>query len=331
MNDIKVSVIVAAYNIEDYIVRCLESISFQTLKELEVIVVNDGSIDSTPAKVQQFITIDSRIILINQDNKGSIEARKTGLNQARGKYILFVDGDDWLELESLEMLYDNAEKNNSDIVLCSAFRVDKEQKLEIDTFSMDLSDDSLMDFLIYKIRPELWFKFIKREYIWNNDIEFPQNISFAEDLATGCSLFMYTPRISTVNYPLYNYYIRQTSVTNTINERVMEINDAFSFIKEKLTSKGIYEKYRDAFEASIYLHIFSTWTLTYAQHERVYSKLLYRRYKKYNINIYSNPYIKEKLLSYPMALKLRIIAYHHSYRLGILYDKIRGLIKRNLL
>ena len=100
----KVSVIIPAYNIEDYIGRCLESIIKQTLKDIEIIVVNDGSNDNTLAIINVFARKDNRIKIVDKKNKGSIEARKSGFKVANGEFILFIDGDDWIENDCLEIL-----------------------------------------------------------------------------------------------------------------------------------------------------------------------------------------------------------------------------------
>ena len=93
----KVSVIIAAYNIEKYIQRCIESVVNQSEREIEIIIVNDGSTDNTLNIINKVNELDDRIIVINKKNQGLIEARKTGLKYANGEFILFLDGDDWLE------------------------------------------------------------------------------------------------------------------------------------------------------------------------------------------------------------------------------------------
>ena len=129
----KASIIIAAYNIETYIRRCIISIINQTLKDIEIIVVNDGSTDNTLGIIKELYKLDNRIIIVNQENKGLIEARKSGLNIAKGEYILFVDGDDWLEINTLELLYNNAKENKSDIIIYNAFLSydDRKEKFDV--------------------------------------------------------------------------------------------------------------------------------------------------------------------------------------------------------
>lgn len=324
----KASIIVAAYNIEDYIERCLDSLVNQTLKEIEIIVVNDGSTDKTSLKIEKFSSRDIRVKLINQDNRGLIEARKSGLNIAKGEYILFVDGDDWLEFNTLQILYENAKKNNSDIVLYHAFIAYDDGKKEFLSTYNECKNSTLEEILLGKIRTEIWSKFIKLEYIKSTNIQFPSSISFAEDLATSCSLFIFNPRVSTVGIPLYNYYRRSDSITNRITSKVLEIDEAFAFIKRILYDNELYEEYKNLFEYLVYRHMFFVCFLRYVDIEQKYNFKLYKIYKSYNIDINSNSYIREKIFNYPLSLKLRVNAYHHSYKLGKLYDSARRICKR---
>ena len=167
----KVSVIIPAYNIEDYIGRCLESIIKQTLKDIEIIVVNDGSNDNTLAIINVFARKDNRIKIVDKKNKGSIEARKSGFKVANGEFILFIDGDDWIENDCLEILYDNVKKNNSDIVLYNAFYSYDDRKEPFDTFRIkNMKNDIVTELFIGNISPVIWAKFIRREFINLSDI-----------------------------------------------------------------------------------------------------------------------------------------------------------------
>ncbi len=115
MEDYKVSVIVAAYNIQDYIVKCLDSIANQTYKNLEVIVIDDGSSDNTGKLADEFAENDNRFIVIHKENGGVSSARNRGIDVASGDFIGFVDGDDTIEVDMYEMLVNNAIKYNADI------------------------------------------------------------------------------------------------------------------------------------------------------------------------------------------------------------------------
>lgn len=324
---IKVSIIVPAYNIEKYIYKCIDSIKKQTLKEIEIIIVNDGSTDSTLNIINNLALKDSRIKIIDKKNEGSIEARKSGLELANGEYILFVDGDDWLELGAIELLYKKSVENNLDILIYNAYSSYDDRKEQFNIFNKNLTEDMFECLLLGKIQPCLWSKFIKLEYIKNNNVEFVSDISYAEDLATTASLFMHNPNLGYLNDYLYNYYQRDNSITKTVNNRVLEIDEAIKFIKRKMKEKGLYNKYKDEYEYMIYTHIIENQLLSiYYKYESI-GKKLHKQYKDNNININKNKYIKEKIAKYPLSQRIRTRAYCKSYSWGKLYDKMRSIKK----
>ena len=114
MTKMKISVIIPVYNVEEYIEQCVESVVNQTLKEIEIIIVNDGTQDNSMKKIERFL-LDDRIIVINKENRGISSARNCGLKIAKGEYIAFVDSDDFIDEMMLEKLYENSE--NKDIVI----------------------------------------------------------------------------------------------------------------------------------------------------------------------------------------------------------------------
>lgn len=113
-----VSVIVPVYNVEPYLRKCLYSVLGQTYRDLEIIVVDDGSTDASRAICDEYKSSDSRIQVIHQINKGLSEARNNGIDIATGEYILFVDGDDWIELNTVECLLQACVENNADVSCC---------------------------------------------------------------------------------------------------------------------------------------------------------------------------------------------------------------------
>ncbi|MBQ3482868.1 MAG: glycosyltransferase [Clostridia bacterium] len=127
---ILVSVIVPVYNVKEYLEQCLDSIVNQTLKNIEIILVNDGSTDGSDAICEKYVASDSRMVLIHQKNAGLAAARQAGLNVAKGEYIGFVDSDDWLEPTMYEEMYEKATEHGADIVFCNVYR-DEAKKEQI--------------------------------------------------------------------------------------------------------------------------------------------------------------------------------------------------------
>ncbi len=120
-NSIAVSVIVPVYNAKEYLVKCLESVVNQTLKNIEIIIIDDGSTDGSSEICMEYANRDSRIIYYKKENEGLAAARQDGIERASGEYVGFVDSDDWLELNMYERMYAEANKENADIVFCNCF------------------------------------------------------------------------------------------------------------------------------------------------------------------------------------------------------------------
>ena len=170
----KVSVIVPAFNVEKYISKCLLSLVNQTLKDIEVIVINDGSTDKTLEIVQKFEELDKRIRIINQENQKQGAARNRGMEIAEGEYVGFVDSDDWVDLDYFEKLYLTAKKYNSDIALATNVRIGngktkKRLNIEKEEFVTSLQDK--IDISHQAKNPCPTNKIYRRELFEKNKIE----------------------------------------------------------------------------------------------------------------------------------------------------------------
>lgn len=118
----EVSIIVPIYNVEKYLNRCLDSLVNQTFKDIEIIALNNGSTDSSLDILKDYASNDNRITIIDNENLGVSKARNIGIDKASGKYIVFVDSDDWIDTNMIEVLYSNITKNNCDLVMCTYVR-----------------------------------------------------------------------------------------------------------------------------------------------------------------------------------------------------------------
>lgn len=327
----KVSVIIAAYNIEDYIGRCLKSVIQQTLTDIDIIVVNDGSTDNTLSIINDIAQKDNRIKVINKKNAGLIEARKSGFKVSNGEYILFIDGDDWLERGCLKRLYDKAKKSDADIVIYNAFYSYDNKKELLDIFKIKNTTkvDFLKELFLGNINPSIWSKFISRKFLNLNNFKFPSNISYAEDLATVSNMFMNTPKIILCKESLYNYYQRSNSITKISNDKILEIDKAINFIEDKLIENKLKKIYEKEFEYLTYMHMFISKVIMIEQINK-FNKQLYKQYKNKNINSKKNKYIQEYIKKQNRNGRIRINAYDRSFYLGKSFDLSRNLIKRIL-
>lgn len=325
----KVSIIIPAYNIENYIERCIQSCITQTFKDIEIIVVNDGSTDKTLEKINKFKTKDNRIVVIDKKNEGSMEARKSGWNIARGEYILFVDGDDYIRKDAIEVLYSKAKKKNYDVV-CYKFLIQDKNGMTKNGRDkhIDRNDKSTLLDLIFqgKINHNMCFKFLKKDFITNNQIEFPSNFSFGEDLAFVYTFSMYNPSFTIIDDYLYYYCRREGSLDYGINEKTTEIIQALLFVREQLIKNNIYEKYRKEFEYMAYIEsYYSRKNYIFNNRDRI-SKELFNNWRKLKINInvknneqYKNLYVNDGI----KALLVDLIC-QKSYYLGYLYYKLKS-------
>lgn len=233
----KISVIVPVYNVENYIEKCLYSLVNQTLEDIEIIVVNDGSEDKSEDVINKFAKeFPNKIKYYQKENGGLSDARNYGINHATGEYIGFVDSDDYIELSMYKKMYDLAKKDESDIVECDFYWV-YPNKTKID---IGIEYNKKEDFFISS-RVMACNKIIKKEII--NDIAFPKGLRY-EDVEFFYKLLPNVNKISLLKEPLYYYIQRDSSISNMQNERTAEIFTILNNILEFYKEKQIYEKFK---------------------------------------------------------------------------------------
>ena len=236
----KISVIVPVYNAELTIERCLKSILNGYYKNIEVIVINDGSKDKTKEIVKRIQKCDNRVILYNQENKGEIAARNTGLSLATGKYIAWCDADDYVECSWLSKSYELLLKYDADITICGCFIESDNQCLlgkdnaageEIKVFN---KHEGLKAFLINKeITGVVWNKLYKRDLF--NNIRFMNALIFG-DAWINWQILQKASKIVKFKQPVYHYVIGTNNITvQKINSGRLESIRVFKTINDECT------------------------------------------------------------------------------------------------
>lgn len=214
-----ISVIVPIYNVEAYLPRCLDSIIGQTYKNLEILLIDDGSPDSCPQICDQYAQKDARIKVIHQENKGLPGARNKGMDLMKGDFFIFVDADDWVSTDFCEKLYQQQRQTNADMVTCSYYRVSDTHTLEQPLADIDFSGylqpaQFLFILLKHKI-PFAWNKLYRRS--WTKNIRFDLRYSIVEDWYFTSSLAKQGGIFAQISIPLYFYYQRPNSMLRTSN------------------------------------------------------------------------------------------------------------------
>lgn len=231
-----ISVIVPVYNVEKYLRQCLESLSAQTLDDIEVIIVDDGSPDGCPAICDEYAAKDARMKVVHKENGGLLSARKAGFAASKGDYIGFVDGDDWVEPETFMNMHNAIIKYSPDMVL-SDFLCDygdciepsdqcfeegfyDRARLESEIFPKMLFDGR---FYRFGVNPNCWSKLVKRELIEKNLSPVDERIRMGEDAAFIYPCMLDSQSITCVKTPTYHYRITEQSMSNAYDERLKDI------------------------------------------------------------------------------------------------------------
>ena len=241
-----ISVIIPAYNVEKYIDRCLISVVNQTFRDIEIIIINDGSTDTTLDKCLEWQAYDSRIRVISQENQGQGIARNIGIAQSGGEYLAFVDADDWLDVTAFEKAYKRICEANADIALFHlvCVHIDEDGRVTgYEKLNNQVNQKDCWDFLqdysfVYKISGVLWDALWKRELF--KDIKMPGHAY--EDELTVLKIFLSGVKLVQVQEHLYYYNLYRTDNTTHSEKSANGLEQAFLVLKNFFRNRTDYEK-----------------------------------------------------------------------------------------
>lgn len=225
-NSLKVSVIIPVYNTAEYLSECLESVRQQTMKEIEIICVDDGSTDHSPDILDAYALQDARIRIIHKENGGPASARKAGIQAAKGRYVAFVDSDDWIEEDMYEQLYQIAEEHQVDMVTCGFFLEGNYTTMYMDTVPQELyageSMQKLREKAIYNLeekssglKASLCYKLFKRYLISEAQYKIPNEITMADDKMCLLTALLECDSVYVYHKAFYHYRIRANSIVHS--------------------------------------------------------------------------------------------------------------------
>lgn len=219
MNDL-ISIIVPVFNVEDYLEKCLSSLLIQTYRNLQIILIDDGSTDSSGKICDRYRARDERIVLYHLENKGVSEARNYGLDRAAGKYVFFVDSDDFLEYQAIETLYTEMKNNDVDLVECSYFKNYIEKKEEVIHPRAKISGQTAVRSLLLwdgYLTPFCWDKLYIKDKI--RDLRFDSNLKIGEDALFVYEYLLKCDNVLVTEKTMCNYRIREDSAIGNVYTR----------------------------------------------------------------------------------------------------------------
>lgn len=253
----QISVIVPVYNVGKLVKRCLDSLLNQSLKDIEIIIVNDGSTDDSEDYLHPYLG-DNRIKYIKKEtNEGLGNARNIGISHSLGKFISFVDSDDWIDLDLYKVMLENAVNTNSDIIICGVQNeyencICSKERYSY-TYSNEISKEKAISLLSrseannFMISPVVWNKIYKKNLLTENNITFLGN-SYWEDNLFSFQIFTKAKKISIVPCVCYHYYQRENSITNTFSKKhIDDLIISYKILKSFLEENSIDAKYQKEF------------------------------------------------------------------------------------
>ena len=291
----KISVVIPIYNVESYLHRCLESVVNQSYSDLEIILVNDGSTDNSLSIINKFAQRDKRIIVFSQENSGKAVARNVGLRAATGKYISFIDSDDWIEKDMYSELAVHLEKEHPDFVNFR-FQFDNEtlgthsvygapyKKLKFESQD-EILEDALKN---ANILTAPWMKIYDRNFLLRYHLSFEPGI-VNEDTLFAILISCHARKVTFVNQIFYHAIEREGSTSRSSQQRLfLDMHTALQKAKEHMIQMGCFERFHSLYEARylksmLYNQLQAAQRLPYPEYVRVMNICLEQTlYKEYN-------------------------------------------------
>ena len=306
MTEIKVSVIIPVYNAEEHLRQCLESVMNQTLKEIEIICVNDGSKDNSLAILKEYAEQDERIIAVDQENAGAGAARNNGLRRAKGEYLSFLDSDDFFEEDMLDKAYAKAKEGNADIVVFGSdqYREDLKEYKKVNwvirekelppyrpMYQRNFTDNVFKVFVGWA-----WDKLFRREFIEENGLEF-QEIRTTNDMRFVFLAIVLAKRIEIDTSKAYAHQRRgdPKSLSNTREKSWECFHEALISLKEELEKRGLYKELeQDYINYTLHASLWNVTTITGEKKEVLYNKLKDEWFEEFGISGKEESYFYNK-------------------------------------
>ncbi|TDD75929.1 glycosyltransferase [Flavobacterium caseinilyticum] len=296
MNSQLISIVIPVYNVEEFFHQCVNSIISQSYTNIEIILVDDGSTDTSGKLCDEYSKLDSRIKVIHQKNAGLSAARNKGLELVTGDYIWFVDSDDWIAEDALKILNFELKKSKAEIVTFSNFQYIETSKTTKDNFinkKSELIDGKTFITSGYKLEIAPWIYVYQRDFLVKNNISFREDIKIHEDEFFLLDCFSKVNKIICIEDRLYYHRIRANSLmrSNRIDDKVYSFSEAISLCvanKKKYLFNDFWSKKQFHYQLMFYS--------LYFKNNVANSKQLFNKVKKIKVDYLSDDNMKLRLL-----------------------------------
>lgn len=304
----KVSVVVPVYNVQEYIEKCLETLVNQTLKDIEIIIVNDGSTDNSEKIIKKYIEkYPEKIKYYVKENGGLSDARNYGLKYVTGDYIAFLDSDDYVDETLYEKMYNKAIEENCDFVECDfIWKYDKKEVKDTGDIYLDKHK------MLANARVVAWNKLIKRTLLQQAHVQFPVGLRY-EDIEFFYKLLPSIRKFGFVKENLIYYVQRKESIVNSQNEKTKEIFEVLQNVLDYYKKNNLYQEYKEELEYN-YARILlcsSLFRIIKIKDKKIRKKLLYETWKNLN-NKFPN-WKKNKVLNENKSMKNKYMKSINKY------------------
>ena len=315
----KVSIIIPCYNVSKYINKCIDSVLNSTLKDIEVIVINDGSKDNTLDLLKEYK--DDRLIIIDKKNEGVAAARNDGLKKATGEYISFIDSDDYIDENMYSDMYNKAKKNNLDLIACDALLIYPNENRVVKS---NITDKSTKEELMIDAYAVTWNKLYRKEIL--KDLTFTKGINLCEDVEFLYKVYSKINRVGSIYKAYYNYIQRPNSLTYVYDEKIYHVIKAMDNVLEYYKKNNIFDKYYDELEYTYVRYCYGTFIkrLAKAKDKKKFNEgikfakeKVKENFPKYKKNKYINAKSgKSKYLKHFNSLLATLIYYKEKNKLN---------------
>ncbi|MDL2246076.1 glycosyltransferase [Methanobrevibacter sp. OttesenSCG-928-K11] len=290
----KVSVVVPVYNVEKYLNDCLDSLINQTLEDIEIICVNDGSTDNSLAILEKYQNKDNRIQIITRENGGLSAARNTGMEYTKGEYISFIDSDDWIELDTYEILYEFAKSKDLDILMFpfNFYNDDTGEIYQTQYNSLEVIDSSFDEKIfnykdvkksLFKISHSAYNKIYKSSFLSNIDAHFEEGLNY-EDIPFFFLTFLNTDKVSIIRKSLYLYRIRDGSITTSGSEESYGIFKILTIFLNLMKEKNLFEELKQDILMYLIVNIKFVYIRLNEKFRNDFFELIKKNYYDFNLN-----------------------------------------------